>query len=164
MLHQHDDLLDPGDQIHCPAHALDHLARYHPVSDVAALADLHRAQHGQVDMPAANHGKARRAVEVSGLGQFADGLLASINEVRVFFTGVRERSYTQHTVLALERDLHPGGNMVGDQRRNADAKVHVIPVAQFARGAGGHLVAAPADLYGAVGRAHLLFSMMAGAR
>ena len=58
MLHDDDDLLDPGDQVHRPAHALDHLAGDHPVGDVALLADLHRAEHGQVDMPAADHREA----------------------------------------------------------------------------------------------------------
>ena len=43
VLHYDDDLLDPGNQIHRPAHALDHLARDHPVGDVTVLGDFHRA-------------------------------------------------------------------------------------------------------------------------
>src|SRR4029078_6935773 len=56
MLHHDDDLLDAGDKVHRPAHALDHLARNHPVGEVAFLADLHAAEYRQVDVSAADHG------------------------------------------------------------------------------------------------------------
>ena len=65
MLHHDDDLLDPGDEVHRPAHALDHLARHHPVGEVAVLADFHAAEHGKVDMAAADHREALRAVEIA---------------------------------------------------------------------------------------------------
>jgi hypothetical protein len=35
VLHDHNDPLDAGDQVHAPAHALHHLAGDHPVGDVA---------------------------------------------------------------------------------------------------------------------------------
>ena len=52
-----------GDEIHRAAHALDHLARDHPVGEVALLADLHRAEDGEVDVPAADHREALGARE-----------------------------------------------------------------------------------------------------
>jgi hypothetical protein len=143
VFHHHDDPLHPGDQIHRPAHALDHLARHHPVGDVAVFGDFHRAQHGQVDMPAADHRKAGGAVEIGGIGQFADRLLARVDQIGIDFVVKRKRPDAQHAVFRLQRDLHPGGDMVGHERRDADAQVHIEPVLQFARGAGGHFVAGP---------------------
>ncbi|KAG5718208.1 hypothetical protein E4T56_gene15747, partial [Termitomyces sp. T112] len=108
MLHHHDDLLDARDQIHSAAHALDHLARDHPVGDVAILGHFHRAKDGQVDMAATDHGKALRAVEIGRMGQLADRLLARIDEVGVFLALIGERADAQHPVLALQRHGLPG--------------------------------------------------------
>ena len=60
VLHQHDHALHAGHQVHRAAHALDHLAGDHPVGQVALLADLHRAQDGQVDLAAADHARSCR--------------------------------------------------------------------------------------------------------
>ena len=38
VVHDHDDALDAGDQVHRAAHALHHLAGDHPVGEVALLA------------------------------------------------------------------------------------------------------------------------------
>ena len=95
-------------------------------------------------MPAADHGEAGRAVEIGAVRQFADGLLARIDQVGIDLVGVRERPDAKHAVLALQRDMHALRNVVGDQRRDADAEIDVIAVAQFLRGAGRHLVAVPA--------------------
>jgi hypothetical protein len=45
------------------------------------LADFHRAEHGQVDMPAADHREAVRRGEIDRLGQLADRLLAGVDQV-----------------------------------------------------------------------------------
>ena len=57
VFHGDDDLLRAGHEIHRAAHALDHLPRNHPVGEVALFIDLQRAEHGQVDVPAADHRK-----------------------------------------------------------------------------------------------------------
>ena len=64
VLHRDDDLLGSGDEIHRAAHALDHLAGNHPVGEVAFLVHLQRAEHGQVDVPAAHHRERVGAAEV----------------------------------------------------------------------------------------------------
>ena len=95
-------------------------------------------------MPAADHGEAGGAVEIGAVRQFADGLLARIDQVRIDLVRVRERTDAEHAVLALQRDMHAFGNVVGDQRRDTDAEIDVIAVLQLLRGAGSHLVAIPA--------------------
>ena len=50
MLHHHDDAFDAGDEVHRAAHALHHLARDHPIGEVAILGDLHGAKDGEVDV------------------------------------------------------------------------------------------------------------------
>ena len=58
----------------------------------------------------------------------------------------RERAHAQHAVFGLQGHMHAVGDVVGDQRRNADAEVDIEAVAQFLRGACGHLVACPGHL------------------
>src|SRR3954468_4357339 len=104
MFHYHDDLLDPGDEVHRPAHALDHLAGHHPVGEVALLADLHAAEHREIDMPAADHREAGGAVEKAGLRKLADRLFAGVDEVGIYLVIIGERSDAQHSIFALQRD------------------------------------------------------------
>src|SRR5690606_34291953 len=61
--HGDDDVLGTGHQVHGAAHALDQLAGDHPRGDVAAHVHLERAEHGQVDMAATDHGEGLRGVE-----------------------------------------------------------------------------------------------------
>ena len=66
VVHDHDDPLDAGDEVHRPAHALDQLPRDHPVGEVARLGDLHRAEDRHVDLAAADHAEAVGRGEVGG--------------------------------------------------------------------------------------------------
>src|ERR1700709_1403665 len=143
MLHHHHDALDAGDEIHRAAHALDHLAGDHPVGEVAVLRHLHRAQYRQVDMAAAHHAEGVGAGEIAGGRQFAHRLLAGVDQVGVFLALERKRPHAEHAVLALQDDVHAVGNIVRHQRRNPDAEVDVIAVAQFLGRARGHLIAGP---------------------
>ena len=143
MLHQHDHALDAGDQVHRAAHALDHLARNHPVGQVALLADLHRAQDGQVDLAAANHRKAVMTAEDRRTRQRGHGLLAGVDQVGVHRIFSRERADAQHAILGLQPDFLVAGNEVGNQRRNADAEVDVETVFEFLGSSGRHLVLGP---------------------
>src|SRR5262249_40540043 len=54
--------------------------------------------------------------------------------VELFFGGIRADA--EHTVLGVERDVDVRRHVVADERRQADAQVHVIAVAQLARDAG----------------------------
>src|SRR4051812_12687640 len=143
MLHHHHHALDPGDEVHRAAHPLDHLAGDHPVGEVAVLSHLHRAEDRQVDMAAAHHAERIGGGEIAGRRQFAHGLLAGVDEVGVFLALIGERPHAEHAVLALQVHVDAVGDIVRDQRRNADAEIDVIAVAQFLGRARGHLFAGP---------------------
>src|ERR1019366_3467147 len=62
VLHQDDDPSRTMDEVHGPAHALDHLAGDRPVGEVASGRDLHGAKNRGVDPAGADHPEARRRV------------------------------------------------------------------------------------------------------
>ena len=83
VLHCDDDVFGAGDQVHGATHALDHLARDHPVGQVAVLIDLQRAEHREIDVPAADHRERVGAVEIGAAGELRDGFLARVDEIGV---------------------------------------------------------------------------------
>ncbi len=141
VLHRDDDAPGARHQIHGAAHALHHLAGDHPVGEVALLVHLERAQHGDVDVPAAHHREGVRAAEVGGAGQLGDGLLAGVDEVGVHLVLGWIRSDAQHPVLGVQRDLHARGHVVRHQRRHADAEVDVVAIPQRPRDSGDDALA-----------------------
>ena len=68
-------------------------------------------------------------------------LLAGIDEVEVDLVVARRRPDPEHAVLALQHDLAPVGQHVGDQGRQPDAEIDVDPVGEILRGAPGDLLA-----------------------
>src|SRR5690606_19100218 len=72
-----------------------------------------------------------------------DGLLAGVDQVGVDLVLGRERADAQQAVLRLQPDIDAVRDVVGHHRGQADAKVHVHAVAEFLRGALGHLVTGP---------------------
>ena len=55
----------------------------------------------------------------------------------------RVRPHAKQAVLRLQRDRHSLRNVIGNQRRNADAEVDIVAILQFLCGARSHLVASP---------------------
>ena len=135
MHHGHDDVLGAGDEVHRTAHALDHFARDLPVGDVPVLGHLHGAEHRELDVLAANHGKRRGAVKVDRARHGRDGLLSGVDEVGVFVSFQREGAHSEDAVFGLKLHLHPIGNVVGHQGGDADAEVDVPTVSDFLRDA-----------------------------
>jgi hypothetical protein len=88
-----------------------------------------------------------------------DRLLAGVDEVGIDVVFGRERANAQHAVLALQPDFDVGGHVIGHQRGNADAKVDVIAVVQFAGGARRHLVLCPRHDYTPAFSVMVRFSM-----
>ena len=144
VVHDDDDALDPGDEVHGAAHALDQLAGDHPVGEVAFLGDLHRAEDRHVDLAAADHAEASRPRRNRRCGRSSVivCLPALIRSASILVLG-RERAHAEHAVLGLQRHVDAVGDVVRDQRRDADAEVHVHAVLELLGGAGGHLVAVP---------------------
>src|SRR5262249_7879492 len=125
MLHHNDHLLDAGDEVHGAAHALDHLAGYHPVGEVAVLSNLHGAEHRQINVSATHHAEAVGAREIAGGRQFGHGLLPGIDEIGILLAFKRERASAEHAVFTLQLDVHAWGDVVRHQRRNADAEIDI---------------------------------------
>jgi hypothetical protein len=91
VLHDHDDALGAVDEVHRPAHPLDHLAGDHPVGEIAVLGDLHAAEDREIDVPAADHRERLGAVEERGAGHGGDRLLAGVDQVRILLARPRDR-------------------------------------------------------------------------
>src|SRR5215469_17267162 len=83
-------------------------------------------------MPAADHGKRIGARKVTGSRHFGYGLLAGVDKIWVFLPFDRIRSDSEHAVFALQHHLNALGNVVGNERRHANAQVHIESIAQFA--------------------------------
>ena len=83
-------------------------------------------------MPAANHGERIGAGKIRRARQFADRFFPRVDQVRIFRAFDRKRAYAQHPVLGLKNHVHARRNIIGNQRRQPDAKVDVESVAQFA--------------------------------
>src|ERR1700742_828296 len=94
-------------------------------------------------MAAAYHAEGIGRREIAGRRQLTHRLLARVDKVGVFLALIGKRSHAEHAVLALQRHVDAVGNVVGNQRRDADAEIDVKAVAQFLGGAGGHLFAGP---------------------
>src|SRR5581483_4063762 len=56
---------------------------------------------------------------------------AGVDQVRVFAAVKRERSNPEHAVFTLQNDVDARRNVVRNQRRHANAEVHVETVAEF---------------------------------
>ncbi len=59
------------------------LPGYHPVGDVPVGGNLHRPEHGDVDMASSDHGERQYRIEKGGPGEHGRGLLAGVDEVGV---------------------------------------------------------------------------------
>ena len=81
-------------------------------------------------------------------GNLAYRFLARIDEVGVLLALDREWPDAEHAILALQNDVHPWGDVIGHQRRQADAEIDVKAIAQLPRDALHNTVA----LLGVFGR------------
>ena len=138
MRHRHDDPLGAGNQVHGPTHAGNHLAGDHPVRQVPEFVHLQAAQHGDGKVSAADQPEGNAAIERTGarIGphQRAAGVCHELGFQPVF----RRRRHADQSMLRLEKYLHAWRNVVGDQRRHADAEVDEITRPQFLRDPAGN--------------------------
>src|ERR1044071_3080197 len=72
------------------------------VAENGDLGDLHRTQDREIDVSAADHGEAVGGGEIAGGRDLGNRLLAGVDEVRVLFAFVWERTESEHAVLALQ--------------------------------------------------------------
>ena len=136
MLHGDDDLGSTrvGHEIHGAAEALD-LAGQHPIRQVARATNLHGAEDGQVDAPAADHTEALLAAEDGRPGLQGHRLLAGVDQIRIFLAPPRVGPQPQDAVLRLQLDLDLGPHEGRRQHRHSDPQVGVHAVAELLGGA-----------------------------
>ena len=96
-----------------------------------------------VDLAAADHPEAGRGVEEGGAAAQGHGLLAGVDQVGVLLALERVGADAEDAVLALQHQLDVVVDVVGHQRRQADAEVDVGAVGQLRGRPRGHLLAGP---------------------
>ena len=89
-----------------------------------ARAHLERAEHGDVDVAAADHREALGAVEVRRPGQRGDRQLRGVDQVRVELVAVRPRPDAEEPVLGVQDDAGVRAEEPRDEVRDADPEVH----------------------------------------
>src|SRR5690606_10613210 len=141
VFHDDHDAPDAGDQIHGAARSLDHAAGDHPVGEVAVGGHLQAAEDGEVDVAAADHRERVGAREDRRARQGRDRLLTRVDQIGIDLVFFREGADAEQAVLGLQRDVHAFRDVVGDERRDADAEVHRVAVAQLGGRAARHPLA-----------------------
>src|SRR4030095_249348 len=109
---------------------------------------------GEVDVTAADHPEGGGRVEERGTLHRGDRLLAGVDEVGILLTFQRPGPDAEESVLRVEEDVHPGGDVVGDEGGKTDAQVDVPAVLQLEGDAVG-------DLFASEG--HVRWSLRSGA-
>src|SRR3546814_19806184 len=94
-------------------------------------------------MSAPDHRETGRRRKETGTWQRGDRLFPRIDQVRVNFVFIREWAHAQHPVLALQRNVNIGRDVICHQCGNSNAEIDVVAVTQLARGTRSHLVAGP---------------------
>jgi len=129
VLHGDENAFGAGDKVHGAAHALEHFPRNGPVGEGSLFIDLQRAEDGEVDVAAANHGERIGGGKIGSAGKFANCLFSGVDEVGIDLGIERVGADAEHPVFGLENDLHALGDKVGDEGRHANAEIDVIAVA-----------------------------------
>ena len=129
----------PDDEIHRAAGALDHLARHHPVGEVAVLARP-RGRRGSTRSMwppriIANESALEKKLEPGIVVMVClPALMRSGSTSSSVGNGpMPSRPFSDCSTTSM-----PRRNVVGDQRRDADAEVDVVAVAQLLGGAARH--------------------------
>src|SRR5208282_2426764 len=133
VLHRHHHAPCASDEVHCAAHPLHHLSWDHPIRQAAAFIHFHRAQHAQINVRPADHGKRISARKIRRPRHLANGFFAGVDQVRVFLPLQRIRPNPQHSILGLQHHFNSRRNVIADERRHSNTKVHVEPIAQLTR-------------------------------
>ena len=75
-------------------------------------------------MTTTDHGKGKRRVEGRTTRKNCNGLLARIDELRIFITFIGERPHAEQPVFTMQGNLCFCGDVVGDKCRQANSQVH----------------------------------------
>src|SRR6185312_1807291 len=140
VIHQHADRLGADREIHRAADRRRGagVARV-PVGEIALLRHLERAEHGEIEMAAADHQKRVRVAEGRAARQEGRRLDAGIENIGIGLLGLRRRPHADDADLGLKHDLTAHRNVIRDEARHADAEIDVGAVPDVLRRAPGDL-------------------------
>ena len=131
-----------------------------------SLVHLQRAEHGEVDVAAADHRERVGAAEV----RRSPAVSVTVSLPALIRSGSTSSSVgygpdAEHAVLRVQRDVDAGRDVVGDQRRHADAEVDVVAVAAArARRAGRSVRGCPIGAQSPLHRRALLDALLVARR
>ena len=128
MLHRDHDIAGRSHEVHGPSHAFDHFAGNFPIGYIAVLRNFHGPQDRKVHFAGAYHPKAHSRIKERRTRQSGNGLLTSIDEIRILRTLPREWPHAQQTVFRLQLDFHSLGNKIGDKSWDTNAEIDIVPV------------------------------------
>ena len=138
VLHRNDNSLGPDSEVHGSADVADATLGQHPVSQIAALGDLHGAQNRDVYMSTPDHPESLDGVEERHARVGRQELPSGVDEVYVLVTGFRHRPVAQHAALAV---VHHAATLWDELRTESwypYPKVDYVAVLQLARDAHCH--------------------------
>ncbi len=95
--------------------------------------DLQPAEHGDIDMAAADQRERHRAVEGRRSRQCADRPAAGVGQKRMRHALLGDRSGADQAVLRLEKHVEARRHVVRDQGRDADAEIDQVSRAKLER-------------------------------
>ena len=133
--HGHDHPACSDDEIHSTADAENVLPGHRPVRDVACDRDLKGPEHGDVDVPTADHREALRAVEEGGAGECGHRSLRRVDEVGSSSSSPG-RGPTPRSPFSVCRKTLAVVEQAGDEIRDTDAEVDDLARSELLRSAG----------------------------
>ena len=125
VLHDYEHALDAGDEVHCAAHAFDHLAGDHPVGEVACSETCMAPRMARSMWPPRIMAKDSALEKKTGAGERGHDLFAGVDEVGVALVFGRIGPMPSSPFSRLQGDGDVGGDVVGDEGGDADAEIDV---------------------------------------
>ena len=112
-----------------------------PVGEIAVLGDLVGAEHGHVDLSAADQREQVGVMDDRGTRPQGDVLAPGVDQVQILLPRWGERAVADHPVLGMEDDLLVAEIEIRAQGRDADAEIDDPAVVEFHRQPVAHLLA-----------------------
>ncbi|MNC52326.1 hypothetical protein D3C75_1016670 [compost metagenome] len=122
----HKHLTGANRQIHCAADRRDcPRCAGTPVGQIAAFGNLIGAEHADIQVTAAHHGKRVAVMEKAAAFEQGNRLFTGVDQFGIFLAGRRCRAHTENAVFAVQEDLFIRRQEVGYLGWDPNAQVDV---------------------------------------
>src|SRR2546421_137176 len=112
-----------------------------PIREIAVFGDLKRAEHAEIQMPAAHQRKAVGMAHKAGARAQRHVLAAGVDQPAVDLLRRRRRPHAENAVLGMEDHLALGRHIIADERWDTDAEIDRPPLGDVLRETRGQCVA-----------------------